>query len=96
MKIYKMIRLAIKYLVMYLSMLMPRSKKIYVFGGWLGEKYADNTKALFEAAQKRKSIRCVWISKNPEVVEEVRTLGYEAYTFTSLKGIWFQLRAKPR
>lgn len=94
MKIYKMIRLAIKYLVMYLSMLMPRSKKIYVFGAWLGEKYADNTKALFEAAQKRKNIRCIWISKNPAVVEEVRTLGYEAYTFTSLKGIWFQLRAK--
>ena len=47
MKILKTIRLVIKYIVMYLSMLMPRSKKIWVFGAWLGEKYADNTKALF-------------------------------------------------
>lgn len=93
MKILKTIRLVIKYIVMYLSMLMPRSKKIWVFGAWLGEKYADNTKALFEQAQKRKDIHAVWITKNPSVVEEIRKLGYEAYTFTSGKGIWYQLRA---
>lgn len=75
-------------------MLVPRSKKIYVFGAWLGEKYADNTRALFECAQKRKNICAIWISKNKEVVEEVRNLGYEAYYYTSLKGIAVQLRAK--
>lgn len=75
-------------------MLMPRSEKIYVFGSWLGEKYADNTRALFECAQKRKNIRAIWISKNKDVVEEVRNLGYEAYHYASLKGIAVQLRAK--
>ena len=65
-KLYKCVRLLIKYMVMYLSMLMPRSEKIYVFGSWLGEKYADNTRALFECAQKRKNIRAIWISKNKE------------------------------
>ncbi len=81
-------------MIMYLSMLMPRSKKIYIFGAWLGEKYADNTKALFESVQNRKSIRAVWISKNKDVVEEVKNLGYEAYYYASLKGIAIQLRAK--
>lgn len=94
MKLYKGIRLLIKYIVMYLSMLVPRSKRIYVFGAWLGEKYADNTKALFECAQKRKEIRAIWVTKNKDVVEEVRSLGYEAYYFASLKGIVMQLRAK--
>lgn len=94
MKLYKGVRLLIKYIVMYLSMLMPRNKEMYVFGAWLGEKYADNTKALFECAQKRKKIRTIWISKNKDVVEEVRNLGYEAYYYASLKGIAVSLRAK--
>lgn len=41
-----------------------------------------------------KGIRPVWITKNPEVVREVRGLGYEAYLFSSGKGILCQLRAK--
>lgn len=94
MKLYKGIRLLIKYMVMYVSMLIPRNKKIYIFGAWLGEKYADNTRALFECAQKRKNIRAIWISKNKKVVEEVRELGYEAYYYASLRGIAVQLRAK--
>lgn len=36
----------------------------------------------------------VWITKNPEVVREVRNLGFEAYLFSSRKGIFYQLRAK--
>lgn len=94
MKLYKGVRLLAKYIVMYLSMLVPRNKRIYVFGAWLGEKYADNTKALFECAQKRKKIRAIWITKNKDVVEEVRSLGYEAYYYASIKGIVMQLRAK--
>lgn len=94
MKIYKAVRLCIKYMVMYLSMLVPKNRNICVFGAWLGEKYADNTKQVFETAQQYKELRPIWITKNPAVVEEVRSLGYEAYHFTSLKGIWYQLRAK--
>ncbi len=33
-----------KYLIMYLSCLFPRSRKIYIFGAWLGEQFADNPK----------------------------------------------------
>lgn len=83
-----------KYLVMYLSCLFPRSKKIYIFGAWLGEQFADNPKYLFLEAQRHKEIRPVWITKNPKVCRQVRELGYEAYMFDSLKGIFMQLRAK--
>lgn len=79
---------------MYLSMLVPRSQKICVFGAWLGKKYADNSKALFLEAQKHKNLHAVWIAKDKEVVNQVRQEGYEAYTWLSLKGIWYQLRAK--
>jgi CDP-glycerol glycerophosphotransferase (TagB/SpsB family) len=39
-------------------------------------------------------IRCVWISKENAVVSDIRNRGYEAYKHQSLKGIYFQLRAK--
>ena len=86
--------LLIKYFIMYLSCLFPRSRKIYVFGAWLGEKFADNPKYLFLEAQDDPEIRPVWITKNPEVCRQIRGMGYEAYLSGSMKGIWMQLRAK--
>lgn len=88
------VSLLIKYMIMYLSCLVPRSRKIYVFGAWLGEKFADNPKYLFLEAQRDPDIRPVWITKDPEVCRQLRAMGYEAYLHASLKGIWIQLRAK--
>lgn len=92
--ILKKIRLFIKYIIMYLSMLFPRSRKICVFGAWLGDKFADNSKALFLEAQERKELIPIWIARQKAVVEEVRSEGYKAYTWFSPLGIWYQLRAK--
>ena len=42
----KALGLAGKYVIMFLSCLFPRSRKIYIFGAWLGEQFADNPKCL--------------------------------------------------
>lgn len=68
--------------------LFPRSRKIYIFGAWLGEQFADNPKYLFLEAQEHKEIRPVWITKNESVCRKVRELGYEAYMFDSFKGFY--------
>lgn len=83
-----------KYIIMYLSCLFPRSKKIYIFGAWLGEQFADNPKYLFLEAQEHKEIRPVWITNDPRTLKQVRDRGYEAYMSHSVKGIFLQLRAK--
>lgn len=83
-----------KYIVMYLSCLFPRSKKICIFGAWLGEQYADNPKYLFLEAAQDSEIRPIWITKNPKICKKLQKQGYEAYLFHSLKGIFMQLRAK--
>lgn len=75
-------------------MLMPRSYKIYVFGAWLGERFADNSKQLFIEAHKYSEIRPVWIAKSDKVIDEVKKLGYEAYKWGTPKAVWMQLRAK--
>lgn len=90
----KALGLAGKYVIMFLSCLFPRSRKIYIFGAWLGEQFADNPKYLFLEAQEHKEIRPIWITKNESICRKVRELGYEAYMFDSFKGILMQLRAK--
>lgn len=92
-KIIKGIRVIGKYFVMYLSMLMPRKRKLCVFGAWLGERFADNSKQLFIEAQQRKNLRAVWIAKSTDVIKEINDMGYEAYMWGTPKAVWLQLRA---
>ncbi len=92
-KIIKCIRIIGKYFVMYLSMLMPRKRKLCVFGAWLGERFADNSKQLFIEAQQRKNLRAVWIAKSTDVIKEINDMGYEAYMWGTPKAVWLQLRA---
>lgn len=71
-----------------------KNKDIWVFGAWEGTLYSDNSKYLFEYVNAvDKSIRCIWISKEQSVVDQVRSLGYEAYHRASIKGIYYCLRA---
>lgn len=77
-----------------IAQVIPKNKKIWVFGAWFGQKYADNPKAFFEYVnQNAKEINPIWISKNKNVVNEVNSLGYQAYYYLSIPAIYFQLRA---
>lgn len=79
---------------MIFSMLMPRNKKIIIFGAWWGNKYDDNSRALFEYIVKNRSdIKAFWLSPNKIVVNEVLSLGLPAIYSKSLKGIFIALRA---
>lgn len=70
-----------------------RSKRIWLFGCWIGKKYDDNSKFLFEhVCKNHPEIRCIWITRNPAVCKRVLELGYECYSSVSLKGIYYMLR----
>jgi CDP-glycerol glycerophosphotransferase len=78
-----------------LGNIIPKDKSVWVFSAWFGQKYNDNPKAFFEYVNKhhKQNIKAVWISKNIDVIKEVRQLGYIVYHEKSLSGIWHQLRA---
>ena len=83
------------FLVRTLSAIMPKNKRLWVFGCWQGKIYADNAKYLFEYMNEHhKEIQCVWITKNDRVVKEVRNKGYKCHHRNSIKGLWACLRAK--
>ena len=78
-----------------LSLLVPKDDRIWIFGAWMGEKYSDNPKWLYEYVNTNVSeVRAVWLSKNRAVIEELRQRGLEAYHMYSFKGYWFSARAK--
>jgi len=82
------------WLFYWLSGFVPRSNKIWVFGGWFGEQFAGNSKWFFlYCHQISNDKQYVWITKNKVILKELRTKGIKAYLKNSIGGIWYSLRA---
>ena len=77
-----------------LSHLWPRDESLWVFGAKGGTAFVDNSKYLYlHVNAERAHIRAVWLSRNRQVVDELRAAGYEAHHTDSLRGILLNLRA---
>src|SRR5881628_2324481 len=77
------------------SLVVPRSRRIWAFGSWYGQRFADNPKYFFLhcASVERQSVHAVWLSASPAVVKRIRDLGFTAYHRMSPRGLWYALRA---
>lgn len=76
------------------SFLVPKRKDVWIFGAWFGRSYSDNSKYLFEYGNKNTDVRCVWISRDWDVIKDIRRKGYAAYYMHSVKGIYYAIIAK--
>lgn len=77
------------------SLIIPRSRRIWAFGSWYGTRFADNPKHLFLycSAFANGAVQPVWISHSSAVIRRVRELGLSAYHWLSPIGLWYSLRA---
>jgi len=82
------------YCMKLLSCIFIKSSKIYVFGSWFGEKYADNSKAMYEYYLKHSNKKCYWVTKNKNIYQMLINEKKPVILFSSIKGIWIQLHAK--
>lgn len=79
----------------WLACVIPKNKNIWIFGAWFGDKYADNSRYLFEYInQNHPEIRAVWITDNLDIINELKNKNYEVYKRYSVKSILLGLRAK--
>ena len=84
----------IKSLIYLFSRILPKDENIWLFGAWFGEKYADNSKYLFEYVNKNlPSVRAIWLTKNESVYELLSKKGYEVYYTYSILGYYYASRA---
>ena len=77
------------------SLVVPRSPRIWAFGSWYGQRFADNPKHFFLhcASLERSSVHAVWLTTNDAVLQRIRNLGFTAYHRSSARGLWYALRA---
>lgn len=78
-----------------LARVTPKDRRLLVFGAFSGQHFGDNSGALYSYVIKNKpdGVRAVWLTDSPDVLNQVRDLGGEAYLKRSLPGIWLSLRA---
>ncbi|WP_135830216.1 CDP-glycerol glycerophosphotransferase family protein [Halorussus halobius] len=73
---------------------LGRDPALWAFGARGGEAFTGNAKYLYlHVAAERPEVRPVWLSKDPTVVSDLQSAGYEAYHCYSLRGLLLNLRA---
>ena len=78
----------------WLERLIPRSKRIFVFGSWRGRKYSDNSKALYEYILKNEpKIKPYWITKDKKLYRKLLSENKPVVLAFSIKGWLISLRA---
>ena len=77
----------------YLELLIPRDKRIWLFGAWFGKKYCDNSAVFYEFTRSNPDINAIWITKSKDVYRKNKAKGLDVYMASSIKGIWFSLIA---
>jgi len=74
-----------------------RDKKVIVIGAWMGEKFSDNSRFLyqylFENKQRLGLKRVVWVTRNTEVNKLLNSLGYESYLIGTPESKYWHLKA---
>ncbi|WP_044339934.1 CDP-glycerol glycerophosphotransferase family protein [Rossellomorea aquimaris] len=82
-------------ILFYLIKSIPKSKNIWVFGAWYGQKYSDNSKYLYEYINKlpETKVKTVWITKNKSLIPLIKNHGGLVYHTYSIKGLWYSARA---
>ncbi len=80
------------------SLFWRRETSIVLFGSWFGEKFADNSRFLFQYLSAHKEnyglTHVVWVTKNLNLRDELRELGYESYEFGSEESKYYHKKAK--
>ena len=79
--------------IRWLSKITPRDKNLWVFGSNGGNTFSGNPKYLFLQLVRNKDVRCIWITANQKIFEELKKAGFEVYKKNSLKAYFYVLRA---
>lgn len=58
----------------YFQRILPRDRHVWVFGSWFGQKYSDNSRAMYEyVLENCPDIKPIWITSNPDVYDRLKS-----------------------
>jgi len=79
------------------SLFWKRRRDTVLFGAWFGDKFADNSRFLYQyLAENKKALglkHVVWVTRNETVCETLRAMGYEVYMMDSAASVRYHKTA---
>ena len=79
------------------SVISPKDKSIVLFGAWFGNRFADNSRYLYQFLSENKGkyglTHVVWVTRNVELCNELVQMGYEAYLMESKESLYYHEKA---
>ena len=94
-RIYRYLVYVINIPLYYISYFLPKNKNVWIFGAWFGEKYDDNSKALFEFVNKHdEKIAAIWLTQSKTVFNELKKKDLNVYYTYSLFGYYYSAIAR--
>ncbi len=76
------------------SFFIKKEENIWIFGAIQGNKYQDNAKYLFEYINEHTDIIAIWLTRNPQVIDDLKSKGLPAFNMFSKVAIDYAQRAQ--
>lgn len=72
-----------------------RKTNIWIFGYGGGSGFRDNSRSLYEYTHENVDrVEAVWLTRDTDLVDELNSNGYNAFSIRSLHGVYYSIRAK--
>lgn len=96
-KIRKLFDIIINFVILIISLFIPKSKKIWLFGSWFGERFSDNSRYLYlycnDNKEKLNLNKVIWVTSNEEIIDDLKKNNFLVVRKNTIKSYWYHLRA---
>ena len=86
------------FLIFLLGLIIGKSKKYILLGSWMGERYADNTRYLFDYLSSNKKKlglkKVVWATRSKSIYNELKDNGFDVVIIGTPSSFFFHLKSK--
>ena len=80
------------------SLFWEKDESVVIFGAWMGERFADNPRFLFQYLSENKELlglkKVIWVTHSDEIINMLHNMGYEAVKLGSPESIHYHKIAK--
>ena len=79
-----------------IGIVFKRDERTILFGAWMGTKFADNSRYLFQYLSSisfEKKYKVIWATRNYLVYTQLKTMGYNVCLCGSLSSLYWHLKA---
>jgi CDP-glycerol glycerophosphotransferase (TagB/SpsB family) len=94
---YKLKNISLGFLTMILNLFFRRDKRIILFGAWMGSKFADNPRFLYQYIWNNKDKydikKAVWVTRNRSVYNDMKEMGYCVFMMNSVKSYYYHIKS---